>query len=362
MRKMMSSMKKVTAVAMTAAMCISLTGCGGGSSKKTVVTEAVKTEAESTEETEAVSEEVTGINDSEMAGILAGTTWAGISSQQEIMVAAFDEKDAYLAIIDTDGEVTDLDGYWKADFDTFYLYANEDYSDDPTTFAFDWYTTENGEYIQLDDIVLSSEGDGSNMETTLDQMMTTASVIEYVAQGTYWIGSGDETAMIFYFEGDQAYFDLLYNENGEIQTQSIYGLWSLDYDHLTLIDDETDMSYELGWDLSEEGDSYCFELTEDDTTYYLYESAAEDVDSTLEILTSYLTAEDSVDVEADDIDLSDFLEGYVGHSVIDAFMLSGISPDFETRKYCAELLGFSNYSGTSDENLALIQLMGGTVQ
>ena len=222
MRKMMSSMKKVTAVAMTAAMCISLTGCGGGSSKKTVVTEAVKTEAESTEETEAVSEEVTGINDSEMAGILAGTTWAGISSQQEIMVAAFDEKDAYLAIIDTDGEVTDLDGYWKADFDTFYLYANEDYSDDPTTFAFDWYTTENGEYIQLDDIVLSSEGDGSNMETTLDQMMTTASVIEYVAQGTYWIGSGDETAMIFYFEGDQAYFDLLYNENGEIQTQYGY--------------------------------------------------------------------------------------------------------------------------------------------
>ena len=34
--------------------------------------------------------------------------------------------------------------------------------------------------------------------------------------------------------------------------------------------------------------------------------------------------------------------------MIDAFMLSGISPDFETRKYCAELLGFTNYSGTSD--------------
>lgn len=115
---------------------------------------------------------------------------------------------------------------------------------------------------------------------------------------------------------------------------------------MNLIDDETGVSYELGWDLSEEGDSYCFELTEDDTTYYLYESAAEDVDSTLDILTSYLTAEDSVDVESDDIDLSDFLEGYEGHSVIDAFMLSGISPDFETRKYCAELLGFVNYSGT----------------
>lgn len=63
-------------------------------------------------------------------------------------------------------------------------------------------------------------------------------------------------------------------------------------------------------------------------------------------------------MESDDIDLSDFLEGYEGHSVIDAFMLSGISPDFETRKYCAELLGFVNYSGTSDENLALIPVNG----
>ena len=67
-------------------------------------------------------------------------------------------------------------------------------------------------------------------------------------------------------------------------------------------------------------------------------------------------------MESDDIDLSYFLEGYVGHSVIDAFMLSGLSPDFETRKFCAELLGFPNYSGTSDENLALIQLMGGMVR
>ncbi len=356
MRRIMNSMKKGTAMAAAAAMCISLAGCGGSSKK------VVADKKEAVVETVAAESETEAVNDSEMADILPGTTWAGISGTQEIMVAAFDEKGVYLAILDTDGELTDLDGYWKADFDTFYLYLNEDYSDEPTTFDFDWYFTENGEYIQLDDIILSSEGDGSNLETTLDQMMTTASVIEYVAQGTYWIGSGDETAMIFYFEGDQAYFDLLYSDNGEIQTQSISGLWSLDYEHLTIIDDETDTSYELGWNLSEEGDSYCFELTEDDTTYYLYESAAEDVGSTLDILTSYLTAEDSVDVESDDIDLSDFLTGYVGHSVIDAFMLSGISPDFETRKYCAELLGFTNYSGTSDENLALIQLMGGTVQ
>ena len=36
MRKRMSRMKKEMAVAMAAAMCISLVGCGGGSSKKVV--------------------------------------------------------------------------------------------------------------------------------------------------------------------------------------------------------------------------------------------------------------------------------------------------------------------------------------
>ncbi len=359
MKKSVYMIRKMAAVAVAAAMCISVAGCGG-SSKKTVVTEAAKTETRTKEETE---KQPTGINDSEMADILAGTMWAGISSDQEITVAAFDEKDAYIAILDADGElITDGEGYWKADTDTLYLYLNEDYSDDPTTFAFDWYITEEGEYIQIEDTVLSSQGDGSDMETTLEEMMTTASVIQYVADGTYWIGSDDEMALVFYFEDDEAYIDLLYEDNGEIQIEYIDGIWSLDYDNLHLIDTETGDSYEFGWYLTEEGDSYCFELIEGDTTYYLYESAAEDVDSTLDILVSYLTEEDNVDVGSDDIDLSYFLEGYVGHSVIDAFMLSGLSPDFETRKYCAELLGFTNYRGTSDENLALIQLMGGTVR
>ncbi len=197
-------------------------------------------------------------------------------------------------------------------------------------------------------------------EMELDEMAVTASVIEYVAQGTYWIGSGDDTAMIFYFEDDHAFFDLLYEEDGEIKDQPISGLWSLDYDYLTILDDETDISYELEWNLSQEGDNYCFELTEDGETYYLYESAAEDVSSTLEILTSYLMTEEEVDET--EIDISTFLEGYVGHSVIDAFMLSGLSPDFETRSYCASILGYSSYSGTSEENLTMIELMGGTVR
>lgn len=105
MRKMMSSMKKGTAVAMAAVICISLAGCGGSTKK------VVADKKETTATTTAAETQTETVNDSDMAEILAGTTWAGISSEQEIMVAAFDEKDVYMAILDTNGEVTDLDGY-----------------------------------------------------------------------------------------------------------------------------------------------------------------------------------------------------------------------------------------------------------
>ena len=80
MRKRMSRMKKEMAVAVAAAMCISLVGCGGGSSKKQ---QLIKKEAsrnnsgQKQTETETTAEKLTGVNDSEMADILAGTTWAG---------------------------------------------------------------------------------------------------------------------------------------------------------------------------------------------------------------------------------------------------------------------------------------------
>ena len=70
MRKMMSSMKKGTAVAMAAVMCISLAGCGGSTKKvvadkkeTTATTTAAETQTETAQETEAV-------NDSDMAEIL----------------------------------------------------------------------------------------------------------------------------------------------------------------------------------------------------------------------------------------------------------------------------------------------------
>ena len=52
MRKRMSRMKKEMAVAVAAAMCISLVGCGGGSSKKEV---ADKKEAVETNEEEIIN-------------------------------------------------------------------------------------------------------------------------------------------------------------------------------------------------------------------------------------------------------------------------------------------------------------------
>ena len=71
MRKRMSRMKKEMAVAVAAAMYISLVGCGGGSSKKVVADKKEAVETTVAETTETTAEKLTGVNDSEMADILA---------------------------------------------------------------------------------------------------------------------------------------------------------------------------------------------------------------------------------------------------------------------------------------------------
>lgn len=54
------------------------------------------------------------------------------------------------------------------------------------------------------------------METTLEEMTTIASVIQYVVNGTYWIRSDDEVTLVFYFGDDETYVDLFYEDNGQI--------------------------------------------------------------------------------------------------------------------------------------------------
>ena len=140
-------------------LVMALTGCGGSGAEETETTEAVRQNPllendnfDDTSPAEPVSDDEFY---SEMEGVLSGTAWTGISRAQKIVAASFDGESVYLAALDTDGTLSDISGYWQVDMTTLYFYENEDYSDDPVTLDFDWYTTEEGEYIQIGDVILS---------------------------------------------------------------------------------------------------------------------------------------------------------------------------------------------------------------
>lgn len=57
-------------------------------------------------------------------------------------------------------------------------------------------------------------------------------------------------------------------------------------------------------------------------------------------------------------DLSDLLQKYRGGSVILTFLANGVAPTFATRAACAEAVGIESYTGTAEQNAALLDALG----
>ena len=56
------------------------------------------------------------------------------------------------------------------------------------------------------------------------------------------------------------------------------------------------------------------------------------------------------------------ISGYIGNSIVGALNQFGFNSSYEYRSQLASKLGISNYKGTAEQNLELIQKLGGTVQ
>lgn len=56
------------------------------------------------------------------------------------------------------------------------------------------------------------------------------------------------------------------------------------------------------------------------------------------------------------------ISGYIGNSIVGALNQFGFNSSYEYRSQLASKLGISNYKGTAEQNIELIQKLGGTVQ
>lgn len=335
-------MKKILLVVGILLSCIVLAACGKktASNTKVAVTES--------SETEKLLEQ--------LQADLSGTTWSGLEKDGSAYALQFTGNMLSLWIQESNGEATEGSGYYKLTANKMFIFSDADLQEEMMHMEYSILTDELGQYIVLDNEVTLLRDSQSDFGVTKEKVSIASEYVAYFSQGTFWIGSDEDTAYIFTLASDGAYVAMLGISNGEISTTDIQGDWALDYDNFYLFA-ETGDTYVFSWYTEVNGEELMLALRNDVDNLDLYESSAENLQETIEVIAQYL-----VNSQNPGTDITNLLYGYRGVSIVDAFMRAGYSPSFSNRKWCAEQFGLTGYRGSSKENLWLIEAMGGSTR
>ena len=186
-----------------------------------------------------------------------------------------------------------ISGYWgvTAGDPTIYIFEDAELTNQIASMPWS-YDLENDLMI-LNNTVIMTQADSYGFEdaaAAMQQMAVAAQVQEYL-QGTYWVGSDDESASAISMDSDK--FEMIeLSTDGELTQGSFY--WSMDYDALTLYDDSYNAVLSLNWDISEDGSQ--LELTADDGSSVVYEQVSEeDATSVADYLYSLMGIDESAE-------------------------------------------------------------------
>ena len=293
-------MKKILALTAALAMLTAVaTGCGSDeeSSKETSSAAATEAAEESSEEEPEVDEDDADENTDDSAddetaayaNALAGTLWLGMDSEYNCYALGFNDEE----IVFEANDGSSVSGYWgvTAGDPTIYIFEDAELTNQIASMPWS-YDLENDLMI-LNDTVIMTQADSYGFEdaaAAMQQMAVAAQVQEYL-QGTYWVGSDDESASAISMDSDK--FEMIeLSTDGELTQGSFY--WSMDYDALTLYDDSYNAVLSLAWDISEDGSQ--LELTADDGSSVVYEQVSEeDATSVADYLYSLMGIDESAE-------------------------------------------------------------------
>lgn len=285
LRKMLAWL---TAMAMLGTAALA-TGCG---SEETSSSKAETSAAETEEAADAADDAESGSVDDETAAYadaLAGTLWLGMDTEYNCYAMGFNEEE----IVFEADDGSSASGYWgvTAGDPTIYIFDDAELTNQIASMPWS-YDLENDLMI-LNDTVIMTQADSYGFEdaaAAMQQMAVAAQVQEYL-QGTYWVGSDDESASAISMDSDK--FEMIeLSTDGELTQGSFY--WSMDYDALTLYDDSYNAVLSLAWDISEDGSQ--LELTADDGSSVVYEQVSEeDATSVADYLYSLMGIDESAE-------------------------------------------------------------------
>ena len=169
-----------------------------------------------------------------------------------------------------------------------------------------------------------------------------------------WIACANDKAMIIYVNGEES--DLVVvecDDSGNVSTSgSDFSIYS-----------SAQEGRELNWNITAEDDVICADVTGEGIDAAFYQVNASTRDEAVELAKKYIInrSDKKESILRKMSNISDVLDDYTGTSIVNAFIKNGIEPSFKNRKIFAEKAGIENYEGTAEQNLYLIEYMGGKI-
>ncbi len=270
-----------------------MTGCGSKDDSSSSSSSSESSKEASSDAADADSEEdgedAVDEDTAAYADALAGTLWLGMDADYSCYALGFNDEEVVLEADDG----SSISGYWgvTAGDPTIYIFEDAELTNQIASMPWS-YDLENDLMI-LNDTVIMTQADSYGFEdaaAAMQQMAVAAQVQEYL-QGTYWVGSDDESASAISMDSDK--FEMIeLSTDGELTQGSFF--WSMDYDALTLYDDSYNAVLSLNWNISEDGSQ--LELTADDGSSVVYEQVSEeDATSVADYLYSLMGIDESAE-------------------------------------------------------------------
>ena len=289
LKKMLACLAAISMLGTVAMM----TGCGSKDDSSSSSSSSESSKEASSDAADADSEEdgedAVDEDTAAYADALAGTLWLGMDADYSCYALGFNDEEVVLEADDG----SSISGYWgvTAGDPTIYIFEDAELTNQIASMPWS-YDLENDLMI-LNDTVIMTQADSYGFEdaaAAMQQMAVAAQVQEYL-QGTYWVGSDDESASAISMDSDK--FEMIeLSTDGELTQGSFY--WSMDYDALTLYDDSYNAVLSLAWDISEDGSQ--LELAADDGSSVVYEQVSEeDATSVADYLYSLMGIDESAE-------------------------------------------------------------------
>lgn len=289
LKKMLACLAAISMLGTVAMM----TGCGSKDDSSSSSSSSESSKEASSDAADADSEEdgedAVDEDTAAYADALAGTLWLGMDADYSCYALGFNDEEVVLEADDG----SSISGYWgvTAGDPTIYIFEDAELTNQIASMPWS-YDLENDLMI-LNNTVIMTQADSYGFEdaaAAMQQMAVAAQVQEYL-QGTYWVGSDDESASAISMDSDM--FEMIeLSTDGELTQGSFF--WSMDYDALTLYDDSYNAVLSLNWNISEDGSQ--LELTADDGSSVVYEQVSEeDATSVADYLYSLMGIDESAE-------------------------------------------------------------------